>query len=151
MQFLLRRAHLVSNWCARSHLAASQRKLQPRSFANSFRRTSCSSQGFEEWIARNPPPDSSKPHSWVVETVAASVPCAAGPLVQKLQGALQSGVAGVMSPVDTLRSFLRGPERPNEESEELRRRIAELEARLTQEASTPKRYARKSAAKKSRK
>lgn len=70
---------------------------------------------------------------------------------QKMQGALQSGVAGVMSPVDTLRSFLRGPERPNEESEELRRRIAELEARLTQEASTPKRYARKSAAKKSRK
>ncbi len=50
---------------------------------------------------------------------------------QKMQGALSSGFSGVMSPVDTLRSFLRGPERgfPNE-NDELRRRIAELEARL---------------------
>lgn len=50
---------------------------------------------------------------------------------QKMQGALSSGFSGVMSPVDTLRSFLRGPERatPNE-GDELRRRIAELEARL---------------------
>ena len=46
---------------------------------------------------------------------------------QKMQGALQSGVAGVMSPVDTLRNFLRGPERPSAEADELRHRIAERE------------------------
>ncbi|HEY3929698.1 MAG TPA: polyhydroxyalkanoate synthesis regulator DNA-binding domain-containing protein [Candidatus Koribacter sp.] len=50
---------------------------------------------------------------------------------QKMQGALQSGFTGVMSPVDTLRSFLRGPEKPEAtESDELRRRLAELEARV---------------------
>lgn len=50
---------------------------------------------------------------------------------QKMQGALQSGIAGVVSPVDTLRNFLRGPEKvETEEAAELRRRLAELEARL---------------------
>ncbi len=55
---------------------------------------------------------------------------------QKMQGALQSGIAGVKdvagSPVDTLRNFLRGPDRPvdSAETEELKRRIADLEARL---------------------
>lgn len=50
---------------------------------------------------------------------------------QKMQGALQSGIAGVASPVDTLRNFLRGPEKPEgNETQELRRRLAELEAKL---------------------
>jgi polyhydroxyalkanoate synthesis repressor PhaR len=49
---------------------------------------------------------------------------------QKMQGALQSGIAGVVSPLDTLRNFVRGPERSSDETEELRRRVAELEARL---------------------
>ncbi len=51
---------------------------------------------------------------------------------QKMQGALQSGFAGVVSPVDTLRNFLRSPERPEVTAEEaeLRRRVAELEAKL---------------------
>ena len=67
---------------------------------------------------------------------------------QKMQGALQSGVAGVMSPVDTLRSFLRGPEPPRpDDTEELRRRIAELEARLNQPA--PVRRPKRPPAKKS--
>lgn len=51
---------------------------------------------------------------------------------QKMQGALHSGFAGVVSPVDTLRNFLRGSEKsetaPGEA--ELRRRVAELEAKL---------------------
>lgn len=50
---------------------------------------------------------------------------------QKMQGALHSGLTGVMSPVDTLRNFLRGPENASAgETEGLKRRIAELEARL---------------------
>jgi polyhydroxyalkanoate synthesis repressor PhaR len=60
---------------------------------------------------------------------------------QKMHGALQTGFAGVKdvatSPVDTLRSFLRGPERPAaspEDAEELKRRIADLEARLARPA-----------------
>jgi polyhydroxyalkanoate synthesis repressor PhaR len=54
---------------------------------------------------------------------------------QKMQGALQSGFAGVTSPVDTLRNFLRGPEKQEVgEAEELRRRVAELEARLAKPA-----------------
>jgi polyhydroxyalkanoate synthesis repressor PhaR len=54
---------------------------------------------------------------------------------QKMQGALQTGFAGVTSPVDTLRNFLRGPENPDTtETEELRRRLAELEARLAKPA-----------------
>lgn len=58
---------------------------------------------------------------------------------QKMQGALQSGLAGVASPVDTLRSFLRGPERTEaSEAEELRRRVAELEARLAKPKRTAK-------------
>jgi polyhydroxyalkanoate synthesis repressor PhaR len=65
---------------------------------------------------------------------------------QKMQGALQSGVSGVMSPVDTLRNFLRGPERQPDENEELRRRVAELEARLNEPAAPKK--ARKKAARK---
>lgn len=59
---------------------------------------------------------------------------------QKMQGALTSGLSGVkdaaISPVDTLRNFLRGPERPPDETEELKRRIADLEARLTTSAKT---------------
>jgi polyhydroxyalkanoate synthesis repressor PhaR len=52
---------------------------------------------------------------------------------QKMQGALQSGFAGVTSPVETLKNFLSKPEKTeNYETEELRRRIAELEARLAQ-------------------
>jgi len=54
---------------------------------------------------------------------------------QKMQGALQSGIAGVASPVDTLRNFLGRPERSEmSETEELRRRVAELEARLVKPA-----------------
>lgn len=54
---------------------------------------------------------------------------------QKMQGALQSGISGVMSPVDTLRNFLRGPEKPvANETEELRLKVAELEARLNEQA-----------------
>lgn len=70
---------------------------------------------------------------------------------QKMQGAVQSGVAGVMSPVDTLRSFLRGPERPPTETDDLRRRIAELEARLNQPAPAAPRKPRKASAKAARK
>ena len=75
---------------------------------------------------------------------------------QKMHGALQSGFAGVKdvatSPVDTLRSFLRGPERPAtspEETEELKRRIADLEARLAQPAAA-KRTHKKSVKKRTR-
>jgi polyhydroxyalkanoate synthesis repressor PhaR len=58
---------------------------------------------------------------------------------QKMQGALQSGLAGVASPVDTLRNFLVRPERSEmSETEELRRRVAELEARLTKPAKKTK-------------
>ncbi len=58
---------------------------------------------------------------------------------QKMQGALQSGFAGVASPVDTLRNFLGRPERSEmSETEELRRRVAELEARLTKPAKKAK-------------
>lgn len=65
---------------------------------------------------------------------------------QKMQGALQSGIAGVVSPVDTLRQFLRGPEKPeSNEAEELRSRIADLEARLANTAPKPR---KKKAAKK---
>ncbi len=72
---------------------------------------------------------------------------------QKMQGALQSGFAGVVSPVDTLRNFLRGPESPGpatgtDESAELRRRLAELEARLN--APVAKRKPKKAAKRKSR-
>ncbi len=74
---------------------------------------------------------------------------------QKMQGALQTGIAGVKdvatSPVDTLRSFLRGPERPSaspDETEELRRRIADLEARLAQPARKKRAAAKKKSAKK---
>ena len=71
---------------------------------------------------------------------------------QKMQGALQSGVAGVMSPVDTLRSFLRGPEPPPrpDDNAELRRRIAELEARLNQPASVAPKKSKKTTRKKAR-
>jgi polyhydroxyalkanoate synthesis repressor PhaR len=58
---------------------------------------------------------------------------------QKMQGALQSGMAGVISPVDTLRNFLRGPEKPeSNETDELRKRIADLEARLANAAPKPR-------------
>lgn len=68
---------------------------------------------------------------------------------QKMQGALQSGIAGVAAPVDTLRNFLRGSGKPTvNESEELLRRIAELEARLAKPPSKPKPAKRKSAKKK---
>ncbi|ABF39356.1 PHA accumulation regulator DNA-binding-like protein [Candidatus Koribacter versatilis Ellin345] len=66
---------------------------------------------------------------------------------QKMQGTLQSGIAGIKdvatSPVDTLRNFLRGPDRPTappDETEELRHRIADLESRL---AKPKKRTAKK--------
>jgi polyhydroxyalkanoate synthesis repressor PhaR len=65
---------------------------------------------------------------------------------QKMQGALQSGMAGVISPVDTLRNFLRGPEKSeSNETDELRKRIADLEARLANAAPKPR---KKKAAKK---
>jgi polyhydroxyalkanoate synthesis repressor PhaR len=58
---------------------------------------------------------------------------------QKMQGALQSGFAGVASPVDTLKNFLRKPERGEDyETEELRRRVAELEARVSKPARSKK-------------
>ncbi len=45
---------------------------------------------------------------------------------QKMQGAVQSGFAGMVSPVDTLRNLFRAPERPEHaETVELRRRVAE--------------------------
>ncbi len=59
---------------------------------------------------------------------------------QKMQGAFQSGLAGMRdvasSPVDTLRNFLRGPEMS--ETEQLKRRIADLEAKLESAAATKK-------------
>jgi polyhydroxyalkanoate synthesis repressor PhaR len=68
---------------------------------------------------------------------------------QKMQGALQSGVAGVMSPVDTLRNFLRGPDRPPaNDADELRRRIAELESRLSARTAPKKRTKKKAARRK---
>lgn len=68
---------------------------------------------------------------------------------QKMQGALQTGIAGVASPVDTLRNFLRGPEKPqSNEAEELRRRITELEARLEKPRAKTKRAKKKAIKKK---
>jgi len=50
---------------------------------------------------------------------------------QKMQGVLQSGFTGVLSPVDTLRNFLRPPEKGEvTDNNELRRKVSELEARL---------------------
>jgi polyhydroxyalkanoate synthesis repressor PhaR len=70
---------------------------------------------------------------------------------QKMQGAFQTGMSGMQaaatSPVDTIKNFFLGQEKKeSSETEELRRRLAELEARLAEPVRTTK--AKKSSKKK---